>query len=267
MDYLNRTTSPFDTVLWDRIDEVAAEAARDALTGRRFLDVEGPYGAGLTSIEVGADEFCRGTGSDKTCAVISRQIPVPMLRSNCQIGMRRIVTSETQDTPLDLTPVEDAAESLAALEEDFIYQGEPNFGLEGLLTAKKRNKVKRSDWSKVQVALEDVLKAVSALDKGGFFGPYALALSPKLYNDLFNRYEGTDRLQVTNLQRLCQLGVHKAAIEGAVLVDQRVGKLVLGQDMHAGYTGLDGILYQLFLSESVVFKLEEPAAICTLERG
>jgi uncharacterized linocin/CFP29 family protein len=49
MDYLNRQTAPFDGDLWKLIDEAAVSAAREVLTGRRFLEVEGPYGVGLTS--------------------------------------------------------------------------------------------------------------------------------------------------------------------------------------------------------------------------
>jgi len=59
MSYLNRESAPFGDDIWQKIDEAAASAARDMLTGRRFLDVEGPYGVGLTSVEVGNDEFCR----------------------------------------------------------------------------------------------------------------------------------------------------------------------------------------------------------------
>ena len=69
--------------------------------------------------------------------------------------------------------------------------------------------------------------------------------------------------QLEHLRRLCQRGVYKAAIEGGVLVDPRVGKLIIGQDLMAGYIGQDGVHYQLYLSESVVLRLDEPRAICT----
>ena len=64
-------------------------------------------------------------------------------------------------------------------------------------------------------------------------------------------------LQLEHLRRLCQRGVYKAAIEGCVLIDPRVGKLVIGQDLMAGYIGQDGVHYQLYLSESVVLRLDE----------
>jgi uncharacterized linocin/CFP29 family protein len=49
-----------------------------------------------------------------------------------------------------------------------------------------------------------------------------------------------------------------------VLVDPRVGSLVLGQDLRAGYIGQDGVHYQLFLTESIVLRIDEPRAICSI---
>jgi uncharacterized linocin/CFP29 family protein len=40
--------------------------------------------------------------------------------------------------------------------------------------------------------------------------------------------------------------------------------MLIGQDLMAGYIGHDGVHYQLYLSESMVFMLEEPKAVCTI---
>ena len=113
--------------------------------------------------------------------------------------------------------------------------------------------------------LNDVLAAVTKLDDAGFRGPYALVLAPALYNGLFRRYPGTELLQLEHLRRLCSEGIHKAAIEGGAVIDSRAGVLVVGQDLMAGYAGQDGIHYELYLSESIVLRLDEPKAVCTLE--
>ncbi|WP_220359419.1 family 1 encapsulin nanocompartment shell protein [Alkalilimnicola ehrlichii] len=242
-----------------------ANAAADLLTGRRFLEVEGPYGVGLTAVEIGADEFCRQPKPDEAGAVLSRAVAVPMLRKSFGLSVRRLQGYAQLGQPLDLTPVEDAAEAVARREEEFIYYGQPQYGLEGLLTAEGRHELKSSDWAEVEQALHDVLAAVNRLDASGFHGPYALALSPKLYNTLFRRYEGSDMLQLEHLKRLCELGVFKAAIEGAVLIDPHVGKLLIGQDLMTGYSSNDGIHHQLFVSESLVLMLHDPDAVCVLK--
>jgi uncharacterized linocin/CFP29 family protein len=264
MAYLNRRMAPFGDDIWKRIDEAAVKAARDVLTGRRFLEVDGPYGVGLTSVEVGHDDYCRQPTPEEAAAVMGRAISLPMLRKELRLSIRRVAAFQDMGQPLNLTPVEDAAEAVARREEEFIYYGQPDFRLQGLLTAEGRAHHDGGDWGNIDQALEDVLAAVNALDAHGFRGPYALALSPPRYNGLFRRYAGTDMLQVEHLRRLCQRGVYKAPIEGGVLVDPRVGKLIIGQDLMAGYIGQDGVHYQLYLSESMVLRLDEPRAICTI---
>ena len=265
MQYLNRDNTSLADEIWKRIDVAAVKAIKPRLTARRFLDLEGPYGVGLTSLEIGADEFCRPLEAEEAVAVLSRAVSVPMLRKNFKLSIRRVEAYLTMGQPLQLNALEDAAEALARREEDLIYYGAKDFSLSGLLTVEDHQQVKAGDWSRVEQALEDVLKAVTALDKEGFFGPYALVLSAERYKDLFRRYEGTDMLQHDHLRRLCRLGIHKAAIDGAVLVDERAGKLVLGQDAMVGFSANDGIHYHLFISESIVPVLHEPKAICTLD--
>jgi uncharacterized linocin/CFP29 family protein len=264
MDYLHRDQANLPASLWRTIDEAAVKAARDKLTGRRFLDLEGPFGPGLTSIEVGNDDYCREPAEGEAGAVMGRAISVPMLRKSFRLSIRRVASHLENGQPLDLKPAEDAAEAVADREENFIYRGQPDRQLAGLLTQEGRIQVAGGDWSEVERALADVLAAVTKLDEAGYRGPYALALAPALYNGLFRLYPGTDIMQLEHLRRLCTRGIYKAAIEGGVLVDPRLGALILGQDLRAGYLSQDGVHYHLFLNESIVLRIDEPPAICTI---
>ena len=119
----------------------------------------GPYGVGLTSIEIGADDYCRQTAPDEAGAVISRAIAVPMLRKSFGLSVRRIQGHLQMGLPLEFSPVQDAAEAVARREEEFIYYGSPDFGLEGLLTAKGNHRLSIGDWSAVEQALNGYRKA------------------------------------------------------------------------------------------------------------
>jgi uncharacterized linocin/CFP29 family protein len=264
MSYLNREQAPFGDGVWDLISKAAVDAARARLTGRRFLDVDGPHGTGLTTIEVGNDGYCRQPRADEAGAVIGRAISVPMLRKSFRLSIRRIAAYLENGMPLDLAPVEDAAEAVAAREEEIVYTGQADFGLDGLLTAKGRKHIDAGDWSSLDQVLNDVIAAVTELDDGGFRGPYALVLAPGLYNGLFRHYPGTNLLQLEHLRRLFMGGIYKASIEGGVVVDPKVGPLIVGQDLSAGCIGQDGIHYDLYLSESLVLRLDSPEAICTI---
>ena len=127
-----------------------------------------------------------------------------------------------------------------------------------------RQEVPGGDWAAPDRALQDVLAAATRLDDSGFRGPYALALAPALYNNLFRLYPGSDVMGLEHLRRLCTAGIYKASIEGGVLVDTRVGVLILGQDVHAGYSSQDGVHYHLYVSESIVLRIDEPKAICVI---
>jgi uncharacterized linocin/CFP29 family protein len=264
MDNLNREQAPFPSSIWEQIDKAAVDAARSLLTGRRFLEVEGPFGLGLTALELGADDYCRDPGEQEAGAIVSKAISVPMLRKSCRLSARRLAAFLDKEMPLSLAEVEDAAEAVARREEEFIYFGQTDFGLEGLLNAKGRNKVKAGDWSDLDNALNNVLAAITTLDNAGFHGPYSLALPPAHYNNLFRHYEHTDLLQIEHLKSLCTHGVYKAAVDKPVAVDNHAGAIVLGQDLRVGYAGSDGIHYQLFVCESMVLRLDQPDAVCVL---
>jgi uncharacterized linocin/CFP29 family protein len=264
MDTLNRGHAPFPAHIWEMIDDAAARAARDRLTGRRFLDLEGPFGLGLTVIEVGNDDYCRQPEPDEAGQILGRAMQVPMIRKSFRISIRRVAAHLDNGQPLDLSPAQDAAEAVADREEELIYKGQPAFGVYGLLTVEGRQQVAGSDWSEPNGALNDVLAAATRLDEAGFHGPYALALAPALYNNLFRLFPGTDVIGLEHLRRLATAGIYKAPIEGGVLVDTRVGVLVLGQDFSAGYSSQDGIHYYLYVSESIVLRIDEPKAICVI---
>ena len=269
MSNLNRSAAGLDEAIWERIDAAALEAAAARLTARRFLDVDGPYGLGLTSIESGPE--ARITEPDQAApngalaaTIGSQSLPVPMLQQPCALSVRRVEGHRQLSLPLDLRPVEDAAEAVARSEERMIYHGVPQLGLDGLTTVAGRATAPCGDWNDLSRALADVLTAVNRLDANGFGGPYALALSPERYNALFRRFEGSDMLQVDHLRRLCEAGLYKASVEGGVLVDPRVGKLTLGQDLRVGFSANDGVHLKLFVSESLVLLFDEPGAVCTL---
>lgn len=250
--------------LLKQIEEAAVSAACDVISGRRIIDVEGPYGIGLTTVEVGNDDQCREAGPDEAGAVVSHALSVPMIYRGFAISKRRIAAFREMKQPLNLKTVEDAAQAVAAREEEFIYRGQPEFNLSGLLTAPGRQSIKGGNWDNVDEVLNDVITAVNVLDGRGYRGPYGLALAPELYNNLFRRYPGSDLLQIEHLKRLCTRGIVKADIEGGVLVAKDVGSIVLGQDLQISYLSTNAAHEHFSLSESLILKIEAADAICVI---
>ncbi|HKY09399.1 MAG TPA: family 1 encapsulin nanocompartment shell protein [Candidatus Binatia bacterium] len=250
--------------LMDQIEAAAVSAAQAVLSGRRIIDVEGPYGIGLTTVEVGNDDRCREPGPDEASAVVSHALSVPMIYRRFAISKRRIAAFREMGQPLNLKAAEDAAQAVAAREEEFIYHGQPDFNLSGLLNAAGRQTIKGGNWDNVDEVLDDVITAVNMLDSRGYRGPYGLSLAPGLYNNLFRRYPGSDLLQIEHLKRLCTRGIVKADIEGGVLIARDVGSIVLGQDLQVSYLASDAAHEHFAISESLILKIEAPDAICTI---
>jgi uncharacterized linocin/CFP29 family protein len=254
----------FASDLMNKIEETAVSAAREILTGRRIIDVEGPYGLGMTTVEVGNDDLCRQPGPNEASAVLSRALSLPMIYRRFSISKRRIAAFQEMGQPLHLKMVEDAAQAVAMREEEFVYMGQPDFHLQGLLTADGRSTLQGGDWGSVDQVLENVIAAVNILDSKGYRGPYGLALAPALYNNLFRRYPGSDLLQIEHLKRLCTRGIVKANIDGGVLVARDVGSIILGQDLQIVYLSPDAAHENFAVTESLVLKIEASDAICTI---
>ena len=261
---MDRLPHGISSELVQQIEEAAVSAARDVISGRRIIDVEGPYGVGLTTVEVGNDDRCREPGPDEASAVVSHALSVPMIYRRFAISKRRIAAAAEMKQPLNLKAAEDAAQAVAAREEEFVYRGQPDFHLSGLLTAPGRQSIKGGNWDNVDEVLNDVIAAVNLLDGKGYRGPYGLAVAPDLYNNLFRRYPGSDLLQIEHLKRLCTRGIVKAGIEGGVLVARDVGSIVLGQDLQVSYLSTDAAHEHFSISESLILKIEAPDAICII---
>ena len=260
----NSTSEVVAPDLMNKMEEAAVSAARDILSGRRIIDVDGPYGLGLTALEVGNDDLCRQPGPEEASAVLSHALSLPMIYRRFSLSRRRIAAFKEMGQPLNLKVVEDAAQAVAMREEDFIYHGQPDFHLYGLLNTTGRSTLQGGDWSSVDQVLENVIAAVNMLDSKGYRGPYGLALAPALYNNLFRRYPGSDLLQIEHLKRLCTRGIVKANIDGGVLVAKDVGSIVLGQDLQIAYLTPDAAHENFAVTESLVMKIEAPDAICTI---
>jgi uncharacterized linocin/CFP29 family protein len=258
---------PLSSELMSKIEDAAIAAAKDILSGRRIIDVEGPYGLGLTALEVGNDEMCRQPRPEEASAVVSHALSLPMIYRRFSVSKRRIAAFEDLRLPLNLKMVEDAAQAVAMREEEFIYHGQPEFHLQGLLTADGRNSLDGGNWNNVDEVIDNVIAAVNILDEKGYRGPYGLALAPPLYNNLFRRYPGSDILQIEHLKRLCTAGIAKAPIDNGVLISQDVGSIVLGQDLQVSYLGPDAAHENFEVSESLVLKIEAADAICTITPG
>jgi uncharacterized linocin/CFP29 family protein len=253
-----------------RIEQAVLAAARHGITARRFLDFEGPLGAGITSIEFGpAIEHEIVSGPTPARVVGERSIPVPMLYAKFRIPVRELLGLRDQGLPFNTRPAEDAAHSLAVAEERLIYHGDERLGLAGLANGPGVQRVTIGDWSTPGRAIQDVIAAADRLDSARAREPFALVLAPQLFNTLVRKYEGSDVIQIDHVRKLAAAGVYKSLVleREAVLVSRDVGPLVCTQDLETKFLVPADAALIFEVSEAIVLRFDDPTAVCVLAAG
>jgi uncharacterized linocin/CFP29 family protein len=259
-NFLGREDAPISSEVWKVLDSTMAETAKSVLTGRRLLHLEGPYGLGLKAVPLPDSRADSGI-------ITSGFVPVSLIDRTFRLSKRDLAFAEKSGMPINASAVASAAIEAAMQEDSLVFHG--TRGLPGLLSSKGVSELKLSSWDAMGKAVEDIISAVTLLDKQGFHGPYSLALAPSRYNLLFRRYpQGGTELEY--VQALITDGVFKAPImeSGGVLIasGRQYAAIVLGQDMSLGFIGPAGSdSLEFSLSESIALLVREPKAVCVLK--
>src|SRR5207302_9297701 len=128
------------------------------------------------------------------------------------------------------------------------------------------------DWSAMGNAFADVVDAGRALIQAGFTGPYALAVSPRLYADLNRIFDDSGVLELEQVEKLARRGVYPTAVlpePSALLIDSGAQNLDLavGLDLSTAFVESSNMNHRFRVVESLVLRIRRPGAICTFEGG
>lgn len=266
--YLHRKDAPFGDEVWEKIDKTVIEAAKSQLCGRRLINIMGPYGLGLKALPSGDsllnEKLPEGVQMAAGCVTL-----LAVVQKGFNLAVRDIAAFEQLSVPLDLSEAAKAAIDCARQEDAMVFAGSKSLGVKGLLNAETTQTVKLESWDDVGAAAENIIRAVTALDAGGFHGPYALALAPKLYNLLFRRYPQGNSTELEHVRQIVADGVVKApaiAAGGVLLCTSGpFASIVLGQDLMTGFVGPANNNYEFLISETLALWLRQPASVCVLK--
>lgn len=161
-------------------------------------------------------------------------------------------------TPID--PVRKAAQKIAVAEDSIVFFGSSGAGFEGICSGSVHDPVvNKAGYGSYPVAITE---AVEVLRETGVTGPYAIALSPRHYKGLASTVEGGYPI-INHIRRLIDGPIVWApAIKGALVISMRGGdfELVIGRDISIGYTDHGKTKVELYLQESLAFRLLVPEA-------
>lgn len=270
-DFMSREEAPFGAEVWEKIDDIVVNAAISQLAGRRILSVEGPYGLGFKSIP-GSDkpsgEFLEVEGITAE-VMTSPMIPLAAIQATFRIPIRDIAAFEQSGIEFISNEAIAAAMAVARQEDTLIFYGSKSLGVEGLATLSAAESYRLSSWNEPGKSVDDIIAAVSVLDKAGFPGPYAMALAPERYNLLFRRFMQGNLSEFDLLKEVVSGGIVKAPIlkDGGILVATggQFASIALGQDLVTMFIGPEGAYYQFALFESIAVRIKYPSAICSLK--
>ncbi len=275
---LLREEAPLTPEEWDSIDEIVVRVARNRLVGRRFIQIFGPLGAGLQSVYqdtyAGADSGAVSMLGEEDIHPVHTELrefkQLPLIYKDFWIYWRDIETARSFGMPLDISAAAGAANFVAQAEDDLILNGHKKLGFEGLLNAKWRNTVPMLNWDESGLAFQNVVDATKKLIDSGYYGPFAMAVSPSLFSKMQRVYNNTGVLEINQVRELVTAGVFQTPVlpdDGVVIVSTGPENfdMAVAQDLITAYLGPDKMNHPFRVLESLVLRIKRPEAICTFE--
>jgi uncharacterized linocin/CFP29 family protein len=258
--YFGLEDAPIKSKTADFLKSIMVDAAKSVLSGRRLLDIEGPFGLGLKVLPL-AD------GESETGIITSAGLPLSLIEKSFTMSTRDIAAFELDGVSLEAAELAEAAIEAARMEDGLIFKGSKE--VPGLLAVKGSSSLNLASWDQVGNAVNDIIEAVTLLDGAGLHGPYSLALAPARYNLLLRRYPTGNFSELEHIKTIATQGIVKApAIEkGGILIasGRQFLSIVLGQDMTLNFIGPSAERMEFSIQESLVLRVRQPRAICVLK--
>ena len=276
MPVFSHEANPLNDQEWKSINSLVIDVAARRLVGRRIVDLYGPLGSGVQTIvherfsgtTIGNVSLTGADGSDAIRPVQSEAATIPLVYKDFIIHWRDVQYSRQSGAPLDTSGASAAASLTADAEDNLILNGE--MGAQGLMNAQGRQILVRREWTEPGNPFQDVVDAIQILVQAGFYGPYAMLLTPPLYAQLFQIHPGTGVLEIETIRQLMTDGVYQSPLiaEGCgaiVATGAQNFDLVVAQDLAVAFLGAENMNLPFRVFESVYFRIKRPAAILTLE--
>jgi uncharacterized linocin/CFP29 family protein len=260
MTHLHRELAPISENAWQQIENEATRTLRTFLTARQIVDFSGPHGWDFSAESLGRLERVQGPidGVDAGVRVVQ---PLVELRHTFSMSRADIDDIDRGRADPDLSKVVEAAKRAALAEDTIVFEGFKEAHITGIAEASTYPPVEIDDNYTEYPKL--VARAVSSLREAGIDGPYTAVLGPRCWTGVIETTEYGGYPVLEHLRLI--LGgpvVWAPAIDGAVVVSTRGGdfQLTCGEDMALGYLSHEPETVQLFLQESIGFRVLTPEA-------
>jgi uncharacterized linocin/CFP29 family protein len=265
MSHLLREHAPITEATWGLIDEEARERLTPALAARRLVDFAGPHGWEHSATNLGRARAVGGAPGDGIQALQRQVLAVVELRAPFALSRAELADADRGAEDVDFGPLDDAAHQLAAAENRTLFHGFPDAGITGIAEASTHEAITLGEDCAAYP--RHVARAIEAMLRAGIDGPYGLALGPEAYTRVLETSEHGGYPLLDHLRKIIDGPLAWApGVRGAVVVSLRGGDFLLdvGEDLSIGYTTHDAETVELYLVESLTFRVATPEAAVAL---
>lgn len=270
MNLLKRELAPISTTAWQLIEEEAKAILPVRLGGRKIVDFDGPHGWEMAAVNTGRitagqmrpNGFHVGSHVEAT---IRDVVPLVEVRVPFTLAISELDAAERGAEDINLDALTDAAIQIAAVENNIIFNGLDVPPMKGILSHTEHDVVSLSN--EAEGYLQAVVDAEMVMQQAGIGGPYALALGPKAYEQLTAATDDGYPVRRSLSPIIDGPIVWVPELDGAVLISLRGGdfELSVGQDLSIGYRAHDRESVELYLVESLAFRVIDGAAAVYLQ--
>jgi uncharacterized linocin/CFP29 family protein len=277
-ELLAESDNPLTVEERQRMRETVVSTARRYLVGRRFIDLYGPLGAGVQSVPYfefkglspSAIDFGAEEETERVAASSRNLRTLPIIYKDFLIHWRDLQAARDHNLPFDFSPAAIAASFCAQKEDELLFYGEEKLGIEGILTAKGRLVSRLGSWEAPGSGFSAIVAAAELLNRAGYFAPYVLVASPRLYASLHRVHERTGVLEVESVRAFLGGGVFQSGqLHGDVAAVIASGPqnldLAVALDLSIAYLSAEAMNHPFRVLEVVLPRIKQPQAICTLE--
>jgi uncharacterized linocin/CFP29 family protein len=257
-DILRREQAPLSDDAWNLVDQEARRVLQLYLSGRKVVDFNGPHGWQHGAVNTGRLTIPEQHCEDGVTWGTRENLPLVEIRTPFKVSQLELDDITRGNKNPDFATLDEAAIKTGTFEDILIYRGFPKAGMKGILEASGGSEI--SLPPEVDGYIGVVMRGVELLR--GISGPYYLVLAPERYQLLLQNVKPgypTYRIVKDIIQGEI---LWSRAIEGAVLLSRRGGdfELTVGQDLSIGYAFHDQKEIQLYITESLAFRVLEPQA-------
>ncbi|MBI4596272.1 MAG: bacteriocin family protein [Candidatus Tectomicrobia bacterium] len=280
VNFSMHTENPLSDEEMTRLTQIIIETARRQLVGRRCVEIYGPLGAGVQSVQldtflgqdVGNVDLLGDIDTHPVHSESRKTLQIPIIFKDFELYWRDIETSREFKIPLDFSVGAGASAFCALKEDDMIFNGERNLQYPGLLNVEGRLRYPLGDWDIDGQSFQDTVKATELLLTHGHYGPYAMVSGPKLFSKMHRIYRDSGVLEIEHIRNIVTAGVYQCSVirdDMAVILStgRQNFDIAMAQDLRVAYLGAQKMNHPYRVFECFVLRIKRPQAICTLEQS